>query len=115
LVSLLRDHGYETFELPSPIGATRLIVRERIQIIVLDVMMPSMNGDKLAKMLRSNSRFDTLGIILMSSCGHEELSALAKAVKADAVVSKDELQTALLPAVARLSRETVGLARTEGV
>src|SRR5882757_3448843 len=87
LVSLLRDHGHETFELPSPIGASRLIVREEIQIVVLDVMMPSMNGDKLAKMLRSNRRFDALGIVLMSGCGHEKLSALAKAVKADAIVS----------------------------
>ena len=107
LVSLLQDEGYDAFELPSPIGATRLLSREGIRIVVLDVMMPSMSGDKLAKMLRSNPRFGSIGIVLISGCDHEELIALAKSVNADAIVSKATVRSALLPAVARVAASTL--------
>jgi CheY-like chemotaxis protein len=101
LVSILRDGGYDTFELPSPIGATQTIFNERIDIVVLDVMMPALSGDKLAKMLRSNPRLSTLAIVLVSSCGMEELKELANSVKADAIVSKAEVRRLLLTAVSR--------------
>ena len=42
LASLLRDAGHEVFELPSPIGATRTILSEGIEAVVLDVIMPDM-------------------------------------------------------------------------
>jgi len=65
------------------------------------------------------SRYDGLMFLRINALGAWCLGLSEdyepEAVKADAVVSKDELQTALLPAVARLSRETVGLARTAGV
>jgi CheY-like chemotaxis protein len=101
LVSILKDGGYETFELPSPIGATQTIFHERIEVVVLDVMMPALSGDKLAKMLRSNPRLRSLAIVLVSSCSIDELTELAASVKADAVVSKREIRKSLLSAVAR--------------
>ena len=53
VVSLLKDGSYETFELSSPIGATQMISREKIELLILDIMMPGLSGDKLAKMLRA--------------------------------------------------------------
>jgi len=99
LVSILRDGGYETFDLPSPIGATQLIFREEIEVVVLDLMMPALSGDKLAKMLRSNPRLHALVIVLVSSCSIEELTELAKSVQADGIVSKRDVRTSLLSAV----------------
>jgi CheY-like chemotaxis protein len=96
IVSVLEDGGYETFDLPSPIGATQVIIDRGIEIVVLDLFMPAMSGDKLAKMLRSNPRLHALIIVLVSSCDIEQLEGLANSVKADAVVAKHEIRTRLL-------------------
>jgi CheY-like chemotaxis protein len=102
VVSTLRDAGYETFELASPIGATQVISREKIEIVVLDIMMPGLSGDKLAKMLRANPRLGLLGIVLVSSCSPEQLAQVAESVRADAVVRKSEIRQKLLPMMMRV-------------
>lgn len=99
LVSVLKDGGYETFELPSPIGATQTIFQEQIDVVVLDVMMPALSGDKLARMLRSNPRLGNLVIVLVSSASMDDLKQLAASVKADAVVSKRDVRKSLLSAI----------------
>jgi CheY-like chemotaxis protein len=112
VVSILRDGGYETFELSSPIGATQTISREKIDIVVLDIMMPGLSGDKLAKMLRANPRLGRIGIVLVSSCNPAELQEVAASVRADAVVLKPEIRQKLLPTLMRVrasfSRERAG-------
>jgi CheY-like chemotaxis protein len=102
LSSLLIGAGYQVWELPSPIGATRTILNERIEIVILDIFMPQMDGDKSAKMLRENPRLHDLGIILVSSCEEERLRSLAERVGADAIVSKAEVRTKLVQVVARV-------------
>jgi CheY-like chemotaxis protein len=104
IVSVLENGGYETFDLPSPIGATQVIVDRGIDIVVLDLFMPAMSGDKLAKMLRSNARLGSLTIVLVSSCDVEQLQGLANSVKANLVVPKHEIRTRLLPALSGLFR-----------
>ena len=96
IVSVLESGGYETYDLPSPIGATQVILDRGIEIVVLDLFMPAMSGDKLAKMLRSNPRLHALTIVLVSGCEVAQLEDLAKSVKADAVVPKQEIRTRLL-------------------
>jgi CheY-like chemotaxis protein len=104
IVSVLKRGGYETFDLPSPIGATQTILDRSIDILVLDLMMPALSGDKLAKMLRSNARLRNLTIVLVSSCDVDELQGLASSVKANAVVSKEDIRTKLLPCLRSLLR-----------
>ncbi|MFZ5895074.1 MAG: response regulator [Myxococcota bacterium] len=99
LAGLLRDAGHEVFELPSPIGATRTILSERIEAVVLDVFMPDMDGDKSAKMLRENSRLADLAIVLISSSNIDLLQEIAARVKADAVVCKADARTTLVSTV----------------
>jgi CheY-like chemotaxis protein len=103
LASLLKTARHEVWELPSPIGATRTILRERIEVVILDIHMPQMDGDKSAKMLRENPRLQDLGIILVSSCDVAQLETLAKRVGADAVVPKSDARAKLVPVVERVS------------
>ena len=88
LCDALRDAGHDVHDLPSAIGATRAIFDQNIEAVVLDVMMPSINGDKLARLLRQASRGKHLTIILVSSRPVTELNELALSARADAVVSK---------------------------
>lgn len=104
LCSTLRAAGHETFELESSIGATRCIYEQNIDAVVLDVMLPTINGDKLARMFRNGTQGEQLAIVLVSSRPHDELSKLALAARADEVVTKDRVRLELGGAVARAVR-----------
>ncbi len=92
-------------DLPTPIGVSSCILQNAITLVVLDINMPTLSGDKLARLLRGNPRFKRLGIILVSGCSTRELTALAQEVKANAVVSKESMRRDLLATVIRLRRE----------
>jgi CheY-like chemotaxis protein len=104
LGSELEKAGFEVFSLPSPIGASRLIQINDVDAVVLDVMMPAMSGDRLATLLRQNKRFSNVAVVLVSGKGAAELSKLASAVGADAVVSKGDIRQSLAQSVAKAMR-----------
>jgi two-component system phosphate regulon response regulator PhoB len=95
MCELLRKQDCEVFDAGSPIGVTKLIAQHRIDIVILDVMMPDISGDKLARLLRSNPKLQRLTIVLVSSSNREDLTELASGVAADSVVSKSEIRTEL--------------------
>lgn len=95
LTSTLKDAGHDVSELPSAIGASREIFRHNIDVVVVDVMMPDINGDKLARLLRNNPRGNALAIVLVSSRPVDELHDLARIATADAVVPKERIREEL--------------------
>jgi DNA-binding response OmpR family regulator len=99
LCEALRDVSKRTIELSTPIGATRTLVRENVDVVVLDLEMPNLRGDMLAKLFRSNARIAHVGVILVSGCGTEELEELGKKCGADDVVSKRFVRASLAVAV----------------
>jgi CheY-like chemotaxis protein len=101
LCSTLQEAGHETFELQSSIGAVRCIQESKVDAVVLDVMMPTINGDKLARMFRNHPQGEYLGIVLVSSRSEKELSSLAITAQADEVVSKGDVRRSLVDAVLR--------------
>lgn len=98
----LSGAGYAALELPSPIGATRSIIRHRVSLVVIDVNMPSIRGDKLAALFRANKRLAHLKVILVSGTETMHLDELAAAVGADGVVAKQEGTPALVATVRKL-------------
>jgi CheY-like chemotaxis protein len=101
MAEALRERGLSVVELPSPIGATRAILAHNVTVVVVDVMMPSMRGDRLAALFRSNPRFKNLGVVLVSGESEVNLALLLKEVRADAAVSKSKLAE-LVRAVVRI-------------
>ncbi len=101
MCAVLVRAGFCVFELATPIGATSVIKRDGITVVALDINMPTINGDKLAKLLRENAQLANLGIVLVSGCEVEQLSALGQKVGADGIVSKARLHADLAPAVER--------------
>jgi two-component system phosphate regulon response regulator PhoB len=99
LMSTLERGGHEVYQLPSAIGATRMIAEHKIDVVVLDVMLPDISGDKLARLLRQHSRGAKLGIVLVSSRPLAELNGLAAAANADAVVQKGQIRAQLVTTV----------------
>jgi PleD family two-component response regulator len=99
LCEALRDVSKRTIELSAPIGATRVVARENVDVVVLDVEMPNLRGDMLAKLFRGNARIAHVGVILVSGCSTEELEDLGEKCGADEVVSKRFVRTSLAGAV----------------
>lgn len=102
MVRSLTQAGLEVLDLPSPIGATRSIVRHHVQLVVIDINMPSMRGDKLAALFRNNDRLRELKLVLVSGTEPERLAQLAEEVGADGVVSKAAGAEALVRMVRQL-------------
>lgn len=97
---LLTEAGLDVVGLASPIGATRVILQTNVKVVVIDVLMPSMRGDRLAALFRGNPRMNSMGVVLVSGENAAELARLAEDVQADAAVSKLNLAE-LVPAVKR--------------
>lgn len=101
ICEILRPH-FRVVELNSPIGATRAAISEGADVVVIDVQMPNIRGDMLAKLFRNNARLRQVGLVLVSGCPMNELSELGQTCGADAVVAKRELRQVLVHTLTRL-------------
>jgi len=110
MVELLTQSGIKVVSLESPIGATREVMRSNVDVVVIDLMMPGLRGDRLAALFRENSRFAKLGLILVSGGSEEELSQLSLEKCIDAIVAKSRIHE-LPAAIQRVRRLTVGRGR----
>jgi CheY-like chemotaxis protein len=92
MIECLRRARFSASGLESPIGATRVLVDQAIDVVVIDVQMPSIRGDRLATLFRDNPRFADLGVILVSGGSVSELEQLGRVARADAVLTKSNLE-----------------------
>ena len=104
LGSILRAAGHQVLELPSPIGVSRVAREKRVDVVVLDVFLPGMKGDRLAQLLRGNAVFEHLGVVLVTGDAALDLEQLAVRVGADAVVNKSSANAGLCRAVELAAR-----------
>lgn len=99
---LLLQADYEVLLLPSAIGATRLILQQRIEAVIVDLSMPGLSGDRLVEVLRKNARLSELIVILVSGESDADLQKIRSKVQVDAVMSKIAVKHELVPLLARL-------------
>jgi CheY-like chemotaxis protein len=104
ICDILHRAGFTAEDQASTIGLTNRLIRDHFQVVVLDVMMPTISGDKLTVLLRKNEQLSHLGIVLVSSAPKEELESMAKDLGADAVVGKEEARERLATAVLHAAR-----------
>jgi PleD family two-component response regulator len=104
MVNVLAQAGLDVLELASPIGATRAIIVNNVSVVVVDILMPGMRGDRLAALFRGNPRFKSLGVVLVSGERGVELDQLLTESGADAAVSKMQLHD-LVSAVVGVRRK----------
>jgi DNA-binding response OmpR family regulator len=68
--SLLQDFftsmGYHVFVTADGQQALEVAIREEPDVILLDVVMPGMNGDEICKALRANDRTKLIPVIMMT-------------------------------------------------
>jgi len=104
ILRLLRKHGMAAIASDTAIGATRIVLRSRVSVVVADLNMPAMQGSSLLSVFRRNPRLAHVAVVLLSGVSAQELVTAASEVGADAAISKLEMATTLVPTVQRLLR-----------
>jgi CheY-like chemotaxis protein len=103
--TLLGQAGMRVHSIPSPIGATRAIRENQIEVVVCDLNMPCMRGDAFARLFRSMRQYGHLPLVLLSGAPDTELDALRADTNLSAVVQKGELDKRLVSVIKRLTRK----------
>ena len=85
----LEEAGYEVFTTTNGIEANSVIFSpNKPDLIILDVMLPMLDGNKKAKLLREKEFSRRIPIVLLSSKSEEELRFLAAEAGADGYIRK---------------------------
>src|SRR5262245_25284631 len=100
--TLLEQSGVTVECLPTAIGATQIILRHGIRVVVADLNMPAVTGSSLVTMLRKNPRLRDVAVVLISGDSPESLNQVAEQVGAAGSVSKQDMHLVLVPMVQRL-------------
>lgn len=80
--------NYHVFTAKNGKQAMNIILKEKLDLVVSDVMMRIMDGIELTKQLKANKSFWQLPIILLAAKNKEEDKTEAYAVGADAYITK---------------------------
>lgn len=86
LGTYLQIKGHKTYTFDSPLEAVKKIPELEINLIILDMRMPMMNGDELACYLKSHPKTRHIPIILFSA--NATLSEIAEKVGAQGILEK---------------------------
>ena len=73
---ILKNAGYRVIEATNGLDALAMLKQEKPDAIILDVRMPGMTGYEVCKKIRSDSRFATLPVIMVTA-----LSGTAERIK----------------------------------
>lgn len=68
-----------------------LPVEDQVRVIISDIEMPQMDGHRLLKLVRNDSRFNSIPFILFSSLISEEMRHKGEELGADGQISKPEI------------------------
>ena len=96
---VLESHGFRVCAAKDGLDALQMLEQEEPQLILLDLMMPRMNGEEFLKELRAGNKHN-IPVVLMS--GHSEALAIARVLSVDAVLCKPVDLDALVKTVGDL-------------
>lgn len=101
---ILEAEGYEVFTHTQPFGSTNAILQFRPDLVLLDVNMPGLSGERLAEVYRANAQTRTTRVMLYSSNDEDQLRAASKRLQLDGYICKGSPSSLRLRVAAALSR-----------
>lgn len=85
----LGTRHYDLIEIDTPIGIVQAIARHQPRLVLMDVNMPAIQGNRLAELVR-RSGTQRCPLVLYSTLPEARLSALARACGADGYIMKSQ-------------------------
>ncbi len=100
--SRLKANGFEVLIATDGQRALEMAKKEKPDLIVLDLMLPKMDGYKVCGLLKRDSRYAKIPIILFTARAQEEDKKLGEEVGADAYLTKPFEPSVLLETIKKL-------------
>lgn len=88
MVFMLKQKGYDCIWAYDGEEGLRLAKEEAPDLIMLDVMMPKINGYKICRLLKFDSRYKNIPIIMVTARGQEQDIAIGEETGADEYITK---------------------------
>jgi DNA-binding response OmpR family regulator len=85
---LLTEAGYEVLTAVNGADALKLIEQHKPDLLVLDIMLPVVNGFEVCRTVRSNPASREMPILMLTARGREQEIARGLAMGANAYVTK---------------------------
>jgi DNA-binding response OmpR family regulator len=85
---LMEQNGYETLVAFSGEEAMETIARQHPDLILLDIMLPVVDGFEVCQRVRENPEWKNIRIVLVTALGSEANAAKGLALGADAYITK---------------------------
>jgi DNA-binding response OmpR family regulator len=95
----LRAKGLEVITAATALGVGALVLRHHPAVVVLDLMMPALDGEALARLLRGQRAAARGAILLHSAVPRDQLASAAERCGAAAFVVKGDGLAALHAAI----------------
>ena len=106
---VLEEGGFEVVTALSALEADKYIFgQDKPDLIVLDVMLPMLDGDKKARMLKENKLTMDIPVLLLSSKPEDELLRLVKESGSDGFIRKPFTALLMVSKVAEAMRGKSG-------
>ena len=99
---LMEQNGYETAIAFSGVEAMELIASDRPDLILLDIMLPVIDGFEVCQRVRENLEWRDIRIVMLTALGNEANIAKGLALGADAYITKPFSNTEVVAKVKEL-------------
>ena len=108
---LLEQLGYRVMIAESGEDALELTYRYKPNLLLLDIMLPGINGYEICEIIRLNSNYLNIKIIFLTAKGRQEEIAKGLALGADAYITKPFSNAALVAKIKEVLENTCVEAR----
>jgi twitching motility two-component system response regulator PilH len=98
----LRSGGYDVVTAKDGEEALQMVAAESVELIVLDVIMPKMNGFQVCRQIKASDQHKSIKVLLLTSKSQESDKFWGKKQGADMYMTKPFDVDALLSNVASL-------------
>ncbi len=99
------DTGYETIGTTESTLAVKYAMKEKPDIIILDIMMPGMNGWDVLKEIKGNSAIKNIPVLMLSVKADREDREKSKKLGAEAIMRKPFEAKKLIEVVNKIIEE----------
>ncbi len=102
----LEAFGYEVISAYDGFEGLEKAKKEKPDLIILDLMLPKMDGYKVCGLLKADTRYNKIPIIMFTARAQESDKKMGKEVGADAYITKPFEPQALLEKIRHLLKES---------
>ena len=100
--AMLVPKGYEVITIGSPSTALALIIKKKPDFILLDVMMPGLDGYSLLSEIKNSTTISNIPVVMLTALGFDLNKELAHNLGATGYITKPINSSELLKTISRL-------------